>query len=455
MTESTRKALAVLPVCLLAFPAGASAVPTQVKLRVEGATQTIFEGDVTTDGHDVTTETSGSHPCDGTNAGAHPTPGPTSTAALDDAARIGGFTWDGQWFDGFEDFQVLRVGPDSASDTQFWGQFLNSEASSTGGCQERIAAGDETLWVFDAFSKQHVLRLSGPSEATTGQAFGVTVVDGQDGAPVSGAEVGGALTGSTGQAQVVFADAGVYKLKADRADSVRSNALTLCVDPPGAEACSSSDRDAPSATVDAPAYASATRGGRFTINWQGDDGPDGSGVASYDVDVRRLDRRNAAWKPLLSRTTGVSWRYGGVPGAAYEFRVRARDRATNVGEHALARTIVPIDNLDPRLRFGKRWRLLKRPGAYRGTVIRTGVPGARLKLAFRGSRVVLIGRRLKRAGRMLVRVDGVGKRIRRHGRPRHRRVLFGTAAPRGNRHVLTVMALGGGPIEIDAIAVVP
>ena len=74
----------------------AVATPASVTLRVEGATSTIYEDQITTDGHDVTTATGGTHPCDGTNANANPTPGPTATAALDDAARIGGFTWDGR-----------------------------------------------------------------------------------------------------------------------------------------------------------------------------------------------------------------------------------------------------------------------------------------------------------------------------------------------------------------------
>ena len=101
------------------------------------------------------------------------------------------------------------------------------------------------LWVFDAFSKQHVLRLSGPASATTGEVVDVTVVDGQDGSPVAGAEVRGEPTGVDGHARFAISEAGVYRIKATRADSVRSNALNLCVDPPGAEPCTSSDRTRP------------------------------------------------------------------------------------------------------------------------------------------------------------------------------------------------------------------
>jgi hypothetical protein len=455
MTYWTRKTLIVLLAFVFALPASAAAAPAQVKLRVEGATQTTFEGDVTTDGHNVTTQTSGTHKCDGTNNGANPAPGPTPTAALDDGARLGGFTWDGTWFDSFEDFLIDRIGPDSATSTQFWGQFVNSKASQVGGCQEIVKTGDEVLWAYDAFSKQHVLRLSGPSSATTGQVIEVSVVDGQDGSVIAGANVGNALTGPDGRAMLSFAEPGVYKLKASRADSVRSNALGVCVDPPGAEPCTSSDKTAPTVTVEAPDYASDSRSGRFDISWQASDGADGSGVTTYDLEVRRLDESGAPWRPLVSGTREVSWRFGGLPGSSYEFRVRARDRAANVSAPSSAATTVPYDNLDPALRYGRGWKVLRRPGAYLGSVLRSRRPGSRATLRFSGSRVVLIGRRLPKGGRLLVRVDGRGRNVRLRGRPRHRKVLYGTLGLGDRPHALTMIALGDGPVEIDAVGVIP
>src|SRR5947208_13542981 len=91
----TRAVLATALACAAAA-GGATAVhaaPVKVNVRIEGATKTLFEGPVTTDAHAVTADTSGPHPCDGTNGGAHPTPGPTATGALDDAAKLAGLTW--------------------------------------------------------------------------------------------------------------------------------------------------------------------------------------------------------------------------------------------------------------------------------------------------------------------------------------------------------------------------
>ena len=95
----------------MAFSTGtATAAPVGVTLRVEGRTQTIFDGPVTTDGHDVTTPSGGTHRCDGTNGSAEPSPGPTATAALDDAARLAGFSFDGNYGNfGIDDYFLTRI----------------------------------------------------------------------------------------------------------------------------------------------------------------------------------------------------------------------------------------------------------------------------------------------------------------------------------------------------------
>jgi hypothetical protein len=455
MTDSIRKALGATAICALALPATAGAAPTEIQLRVEGSGATIFEGPVTTDGHDVTTPSSGTHPCDGTNNGANPQPGPTPTAALDDGSKLGSYTWDGTWFDGFQDFLVDRVGPDTATSSQFWGQYVNSQPSQTGGCQEIVGAGDEVLWAYDAFSKVHVLRLAAPDSAVAGQAFDVTVTDGQNNAPVAGAEVAGVPTGADGRATVSFADPGVYTLKAERADSVRSNGVRLCVDPPGADPCSSGDTSPPTVTAAAPEYSSATRSGRFAISWQGDDGSAGSGVASYDLDVRRLDVAGAPVVPLAAGTRAVSRVFEGRPGATYAFRVTARDRAARESEPAIVTTTVPIDDLSARVHFGRGWQTLRRRAAFHGTVARSQRRGATATLRFSGSRIALIGRRLRRAGRVRITVDGRGQVVRLRGRPRHRRAIYSSRELRAERHVLRLRALGRRPVELDAVAVLP
>ncbi len=206
----------------------ATQAPIVVNVRVEGATTTIFEGPVTTDGHDVTTAAGGTHPCDGTNGNANPEPGPTATAALDDAARSGEFTFDGTFSSQFDDFFITRIGPDEQTDTAFIGIFRNFEPTPVGGCQQRVEPGDDVLFAYDAFvgeNPKRTLALTGPNVTTVGQPITVTVTDGASGEPVSGATVDGTTTGADGTATVTLDEAGGARLKAERSGAIRSNSL--------------------------------------------------------------------------------------------------------------------------------------------------------------------------------------------------------------------------------------
>jgi hypothetical protein len=199
---------------------------------VEGSATTVFEGPVTTDAKALTKDASGAHQCDGRNGGASTTAGPTLTTTLDDGSIAGSFTWDATWSASFDDFFINRIGPDTNGGPPAfpsWGYARNYTASQVGGCQEKVQPGDDVLFAYDYFSKLHLLKVSGPASVGTGEPAVVTVVDGQNGSAVAGASVGGATTGADGKATVSFSTAGVQKLKADRADSVRSNALEICV----------------------------------------------------------------------------------------------------------------------------------------------------------------------------------------------------------------------------------
>jgi hypothetical protein len=199
---------------------------------VEGSSTTIFEGAVRTDAKTLfkdPTHPSVSHPCDGTNGGANPTPGPTMTGALDDGSIAGGFTWAGTWFGGFPDFGIDRIGPDAATSSVFWGYALNYTLAPVGGCQQRVVAGDQVLFGYDYFNKAHLLKLTGPGSVDVNQPVTMAVVNGDDGTPAAGASVGGQLTGPSGTATLTFDTTGVHHLKAERSDSLRSNALDVCV----------------------------------------------------------------------------------------------------------------------------------------------------------------------------------------------------------------------------------
>jgi hypothetical protein len=460
MTNRIRGTVLIALAIAGASATAADAAPVSVDLRVEGASKTIFDGPVTTDGHTITTPSSmGPHPCDGTNAGTFPSPVPTATAALDDGARLNGFTWDGTWFS-FEDFQIDEVAGEASTSTQFWGVALNFKFTPSGGCTTKVTNGDEVLWIFDAFNKTHILKLTGPAAATTGTPLAVRVVDGQDGSPVAGATVGGKTTGADGRATLSFADAGIYKLKADRADSVRSNAVTLCVDPPGADPCTSSDKTAPTVAASLPGRRLASERGHsrtVLISWQASDAA-GAGVAYYSVDVRELSdgvrtAKAGEWKPLVERTvlTGVHFR--GDSGSAYEFRITAVDRAANRTSVVTVPLVLPVDDRDRGIwKLSSGWKRQRSASAWGLTVVRARKAGATGTLRFRGRSVSLIGRRLAKGGRLKVTLDGKSRTLRLRGRSGPRTVLWTSPRLKAGSHRLRVRTLGGGPVELDAVA---
>jgi hypothetical protein len=458
-----------LPAALLVLAVAAppaTAAPVSVNLRVEGAARTIFDGPVTTDGHAITTASSGGpHVCDGTNGGASTTPGPVATAALDDGARSNGFSWDADWNSSFSDFLVKQVGGESQTSTQFWGYLVNFAFPSVGGCQRKVNQGDEVVWVFDAFSKTSALKLVAPESATTGAPVTVQVVDGADGSPEAGAIVNGSATGADGRATLSFAAAGIYRLKAERADAVRSNAVALCVDPPGADPCSSADKLAPKLDVTLPGKRLASERGRsrtMLVSWQADDG-EGAGVSHYSVEVREVASGvNAAklepgpWRTLAPRTTLPRAHFRGGSGKAYQFRIGAVDRAANRTAVETDPIVLPVDDRDRDLwRFSRGWKRLRRETAWGRTVMTTERAGASAKLRFEGRSVALIGRRLARGGRLRVSLDGKSRTLRLRGRSGPRTVLWQGTRRADGEHVLRIRSLGGGPVLVDAVAPQP
>ncbi len=283
-----RTILATLAVATTIVTVGVSpvaAAPTTVNVRVEGRTETLFEGPILTDGHNVRAASDTKAPkagrrCNGLNNNQNPLPGPTPTAASVDAMSILGQDFDGQWYaEPFEDYFIKRWGPDRQDDIEgeYWGLVVNNVFTSVGGCQYQLDEGDEVLWAYDAFAGKPRLALypadygAGAVTLTAsvelGQPFAVEV-DSWDGynegsppsspvrtgaEPFEGAEVapvvvgpGGfeaidngdsatAVTGEDGLAEVDFDEPGWYRIKATafgaggEETAIRSNRLDVCV----------------------------------------------------------------------------------------------------------------------------------------------------------------------------------------------------------------------------------
>jgi hypothetical protein len=299
----------------------------------------------------------------------------------------------------------------------------------------------------------------------------VTVTDTQNDIPAAGASVGGATTGADGVAAVTFGEEGIYRLKAERADAVRSNALVVCADPAGAAPCTSSDSTAPvvesgfgPSDPDLPGRRLASRDGRsrtILVSWGAQDGA-GSGVAHYTVEVSEVSDGAGAsqtepqWRTLLDKAPTNSLHFRGESGDAYRYRITATDRALNSASIVTDPVLIPVDDRDRGLlRLTRGWKRARVANAWGRTVVRAKRAGATGRMRFRGTQVALIGRKLAKGGRLRVMVDGKSRTLRVRGRTAHRSVLWVSRKLDPGSHTLRLRSLGGGPVELDAVAPSP
>ncbi len=295
--------------------------------------------------------------------------------------------------------------------------------------------------------------------------------DTQTAQPAANASVNGTTTGSDGVATLTFNEEGVYRLKADRPDAVRSNTLIVCADPAGAAPCTSSDSTAPvvssgfdAADPDLPGRTLASRSSRsrtFNVSWGAQDGP-GSGVANYSVEVSEVhdgagaSQAEPEWKTLLDKAPTNSLHFRGESGDAYRFRITATDRALNSASITTDPVLIPVDDRDRGLlRLSRGWKRSRAASAWGRTVVRASGAGAIGRMRFRGTQVALIGRKLPKGGRLRVTIDGRSRTLRVCGRSAHRSVLWVSSRFGPGAHTLVLRSLGGGPVELDAVAPSP
>ena len=362
-------ALCAASLITVALAPVAQAAPAQVNVRIEGKAETLFEGPILTDGHNVRASSDSSAPlggrrCNGLNNGKNPLPGPTPTAAGADAMSLIGEDFDGLWYaQPFEDYFIKRWGPDAQSEGagEYWGLVVNNVFTSVGGCQFQLDAGDEVLWLYDAFSNRPRLllypaaysggALPAPVTVGVGEPLGLEV-DSWGGynegeppsaptrstTPYEGAEIApvatdaqgfervetdspeAITTGPDGKAEISFTQTGWQRIKATVVSSggeetaLRSNRLDVCVTPD--PSCATLP---PEDLVRAPAGSGEEDGG-------GDEEGDGQGgAASADTGSRTVGPSASSGEPeaapvrlrlsrldrsRLSKTgqVGVSWR---------------------------------------------------------------------------------------------------------------------------------------------------
>jgi hypothetical protein len=197
------------------------------------------------------------------------------------------------------------------------------------------------------------------------------------------------------------------------------------------------------------------------VAWAGQDGT-GSGVANYSVEVSQVadgagaSQAEPEWRTLLDKSPVNGLHFRGDSGDAYRFRITATDRALNSASIVTAPVLVPVDDRDRGLlRLSRGWKRTRAAGAWGRTVVRAERAGATARMPFRGTQVALIGRKLAKGGRLRVTIDGKSRTLRARGRSAHRSVLWVSPRLRSGAHVLRLRSLGGGPVELDAVAPSP
>jgi len=295
-------AASVAAFLLLIVAPAAVAAPTQVSVRIEGKTETIFEGPVLAEPHRVRdVDDTQWRRCNGVTATSSlkvPSVAPTSASA--DAMRIAGESFDARWFGQWEDYYVERWGPDLENllALEYWGVLVNNVYTSVGGCQYPLDGGDEVVWAYDAFHGRPRLLLypagyaggavQATATATLNQPFEVVVnswltynegspppAPTRSTTPYAGAEVApvetGAkgfqridlaspktvVTGADGKATIVFTEPGWHRIKATdtaagKETAIRSNRLDVCVPQPPATGCGAPPADALARTPPPP-----------------------------------------------------------------------------------------------------------------------------------------------------------------------------------------------------------
>ena len=402
----------------------ATAAPVTVNLRVEGSSTTLFEGPITTDGRPVDGgDGTGPHKCDGTNGAKNPSPGPTMTAALDDAKVAGG--WHGAWDPAFEDFLLDTIGGETGTTfDRYWGTAVDYQPALLGGCQQRVEQGDELLFALGDIFSQPLLRLNGPTTAAAGPVR-VTVVDGKTNAPVEGAAVSAPGATATTQADgsaIVGLAPGIVRLKASKAGAIRSNAMEICVFsapsdctgfvPATGPQVPVHDTRAPAARIVRPRHGRRYAVGPRLLRGSATDA-EGS-VTEVKLALRRhVDGRCRWWSGRRERFVGTNchkvfffaigddaeWSYlmpHRLPRGRYVLDVKAFDRARNREESFVAGRNRVVFRVAPRKRVRAKPRVARRRGAAAVDVMVVGEDGAPLagpkRVRARSSLVTASGR---------------------------------------------------------------
>lgn len=320
----------------------ALAAPSNVSVRVEGATTTLLDRTaIRTDGRTVNKDGVAGHACTGTSA-----------AGALEIATAG--NWGGSWFDGLGySFERILGESHSFPEPDFFSLWINNREAAEGicGATSELQEGDDVLFFvarceFDGSACANApvlpLGLTAPALVSAGAPFTISVVEYSTTGtpkPVAGATVSGAdapaTTDAAGNATLTIATPGVRALKATLAGHARSAARQVCATatsacgvapapaPTGTAPCATEgddglcgtrDRKAPGSTVIGIAEQARFSRSEAPRRLQARIDPDPSGLLIVKLRLTRTDRgrctyfsgRSERFRPNRRKRCGAS-----------------------------------------------------------------------------------------------------------------------------------------------------
>lgn len=224
------------------------------------------------------------------------------------------------------------------------------------------------------------------------------------------------------------------------------------------------DNTAPKATAPKPSLrtgvalegTSTTQRLLMRITWGGTDA--GSGIASYDVG-RSYD--GGTYATIASATTATSLNWTMTPGHSYRFRVRARDKAGNVGAWVYASTWYAslTQNSSSSVTYTGTWATGSGADHSGGSVKSATAAGASASLTFSGRAVSLVTTLRDTGGEVQVWVDGVlaGTVDTFAASTTHRQVVFSKAWSSYGSHTIKLVVVGTPDrprVDLDAFEII-
>jgi hypothetical protein len=223
------------------------------------------------------------------------------------------------------------------------------------------------------------------------------------------------------------------------------------------------DRTAPKATAPKPSLrtglplegTSTSQRLLIRLSWSGTD--TGAGIASYDV-ARSYD--GGAYSTIAAGTTATSMNWTMTPGHTYRFRVRARDRAGNLGSWAYASTwsSALIQQSSSAVVYSGAWASSSNTANSGGSAKSASAAGASATMTFSGRAVAWVTTLRATAGAAKVYVDGVlVATVDTVGASTtYRQIVFSKAWTSYATHVIKIVVVGtaGRPkVDLDAFEV--